>query len=181
MSLSRIQRLRLAAVQEDCRDQLDILGHTLTLRIRKERGPAAAQVLFMYTVQRNSYQTAVCWWWRDCFHARLFSLSWTNTLNKMVCYCAFVWVCVQEKTRLTKLRRDWWVVQTNGQKNITRHRLLFLIKFVTHSLCSQYTSQQVSKLHLELEEDQSFSFLQQAAEEEEQTEKAENIRRFITA
>lgn len=90
-------------------------------------------------------------------------------------------MCVQEKTRLTKLRRDWWVVQANGQKNITQHRLLFLIKFVTRSLCSQYTSQQVSKLHLELVEDQSFSFLQQATEEEEQTEKAENIRRFIIA
>lgn len=178
MSLSRIQRLRLAAVQEDCRDQLDILGHTLTLRISKERGPAAAQVLFMFTVQRNICQTAVCWWWSACFHARLFSLSWTNTLNKMVCYCAFVWVCVQEKTRLTKLRRDWWVIQTKEYYVASTSVSDCLI---SRFLCSQYTSQQVSKLHLELEEDQSFSFLQQAAEEEEQTEKAENIRRFITA
>ncbi|XP_074510716.1 dynein regulatory complex protein 9 [Sebastes fasciatus] len=96
MSLSRIQSLRLAAVLEDCSDQLDILGHTLTVQIDRERGTAAAQ----------------------------------------------------ERARLTKLRRD-----------------------------CQYISQEVHKLHLELEEKQSFSCLLQVVEEEEQREKAENMRR----
>ncbi|XP_044064010.1 dynein regulatory complex protein 9 isoform X2 [Siniperca chuatsi] len=96
MSLSRIQSLRLAAALEDCSDQLDILGHTLTVQISRERDTAAAQ----------------------------------------------------EKARLTKLRRD-----------------------------CQYISQQVFKLHLELEEKQSFSSLQQAVEEAGQKKKAENMRR----
>lgn len=68
----------------------------------------------------------------------------------------------------------------NGLKNVTSHRYFFLFKFATCCLCSQYTSQQVSKLLLELEEAQTFSFLQQAAEEEEQKEKAEDIRRLIS-
>lgn len=72
---------------EDCRDQLDILGHTLTLRISRKQ----------------------------------------------------IFEATQEKTILTQLRRD-----------------------------CQYISQQVSKLHFELEKNQSFSFLQQVAEEEEQ-------------
>lgn len=58
----------------------------------------------------------------------------------------------------------------------------FLMKYCTPPppLCSQHISQQVSRLLLELEEAQSFSFLQQTAEEEEQKERAENMRRFIT-
>lgn len=44
MSLSRIQSLRLAAVLEDCSDQLDILGHALTVQISRERSSAPAQV-----------------------------------------------------------------------------------------------------------------------------------------
>ncbi|XP_053183610.1 dynein regulatory complex protein 9 [Scomber japonicus] len=43
MSLSRIQSLRLAAVLEDCSDQLDILGHALTVQISRERSSAPAQ------------------------------------------------------------------------------------------------------------------------------------------
>ncbi|XP_045901109.1 dynein regulatory complex protein 9 [Micropterus dolomieu] len=96
MSLSRIQSLRLAAVLEDCSDQLDILGHTLTVQIRREQDTAAAQ----------------------------------------------------EKARLTKLRRD-----------------------------CQYISQQIFKLHLELEEKQSFHSLQQVVEEEEQKKMTENMKR----
>ncbi|TMS11238.1 hypothetical protein E3U43_020231 [Larimichthys crocea] len=45
----------------------------------------------------------------------------------------------------------------------------------------QYVSQQVSELHLEMEEEQSFSSLQQVVEEKEQKKKAEHMRRFITA
>ncbi|XP_006794834.1 dynein regulatory complex protein 9 [Neolamprologus brichardi] len=37
MCLSRIQSLRLVAVLEDCSHQLEILGHILTMRIRRER------------------------------------------------------------------------------------------------------------------------------------------------
>ncbi|XP_073341516.1 dynein regulatory complex protein 9 [Pagrus major] len=96
MSLSQCQSLTLAAVLEDCSDQLDILGHTLTVQIIRERGAAAAQ----------------------------------------------------QKARLTKLRRD-----------------------------CQYISQQLSKLHVELKEKQSFSSLQQTVEEQEQRKKAENMRR----
>nr|XP_046256498.1 dynein regulatory complex protein 9 isoform X1 [Scatophagus argus] len=99
MSLSRIQSLRLAAVLEDCSDQLDILEHTLIVQISRERGPAAAQ----------------------------------------------------EKARLTKLRED-----------------------------CHYISHQVSMLHLELEEKQSFSSLQQVVEDEEQKKKAEKMRREAT-
>ncbi|KAM6936669.1 dynein regulatory complex protein 9 [Lycodopsis pacificus] len=57
----------------------------------------------------------------------------------------------QEKARLTKLRRE-----------------------------CQYVSQQVFKLHSELEEKQSISSLLQVVEEEEQKKKAEDMRRFIT-
>ncbi|XP_070768799.1 dynein regulatory complex protein 9 [Enoplosus armatus] len=99
MSLSRIQSLRLAAVLEDCSDQLDIVGHTLTVKINRERG------------SRSS-------------------------------------AAAREKARLTKLRRD-----------------------------CQYISQKISTLHLELQEKQSFSSLQQAVEEEGQKKrKAENMR-----
>ncbi|XP_032373670.1 dynein regulatory complex protein 9 isoform X2 [Etheostoma spectabile] len=96
MSLSRTQSVRVAAVLEDCCDQLDILGHTLTVQMDRERGTAAAL----------------------------------------------------EKARLAKLRRD-----------------------------CQSISQQVSKLHLELEEKQSLSSLLQVVEDEEQKKKANNTRR----
>ncbi|XP_042346882.1 dynein regulatory complex protein 9 [Plectropomus leopardus] len=96
MSLSRIQSLRLAAVLEDCSDQLDLLEHTLTVKIGRQRGTAAAQ----------------------------------------------------EKSRLTNLRKD-----------------------------CQYVSQQVSKLHLELQEKQSLSSLLQVVKIEEQKKVAENMRR----
>lgn len=45
MSLSRVQSVRLAAVLEDCSNQLDILGHTLSLQIDREQGSAAAKVI----------------------------------------------------------------------------------------------------------------------------------------
>lgn len=48
MCLSRIQSLRLAAVLEDCSDQLDILGHALTVQINRERSSAAPQVTLLY-------------------------------------------------------------------------------------------------------------------------------------
>ncbi|XP_035484047.2 dynein regulatory complex protein 9 [Scophthalmus maximus] len=96
MSLSLVQSLRLAAVLEDCSDQLDILGYTLTVQVGRERGAAAAQ----------------------------------------------------ERTRLTKLRRD-----------------------------CQYVKQQISKLHSELEGEQSFTSILQVVEEEEQRKKAENMQR----
>ncbi len=38
MSLSKIQTLRVAAVLEDCFNQLDILGHTLTRTLNGEVG-----------------------------------------------------------------------------------------------------------------------------------------------
>lgn len=38
-----IQRLRLEAILEDCSDQLDILGHSLTLRLSREQGPTSAK------------------------------------------------------------------------------------------------------------------------------------------
>ncbi|CAK6970076.1 dynein regulatory complex protein 9 [Scomber scombrus] len=96
MSLSRIQSLRLAAVLEDCSDQLDILGHALTVQISRERSSAQAQ----------------------------------------------------EEARMNKLKRD-----------------------------SKYVSQLVSKLHLELEEKQSFSCLLQVVEEEERKKMAEHMKR----
>uniref|UniRef100_A0A146ZX08 Dynein regulatory complex protein 9 n=1 Tax=Fundulus heteroclitus TaxID=8078 RepID=A0A146ZX08_FUNHE len=43
MSLSAIQSLRAAAVLEDCAQQLDILGHSLSVQMRRERGPAPGQ------------------------------------------------------------------------------------------------------------------------------------------
>ena len=48
-------------------------------------------------------------------------------------------------------------------------------------LCSQYISQQLSKLHVELKEKQRFTSLQRVVEEQEQRKEAENMRRFITA
>ncbi|XP_035528213.1 dynein regulatory complex protein 9 [Morone saxatilis] len=98
MSLSRVQSLRLAAVLEDCSDQLDILGHTLTVQINREQGTATAQ----------------------------------------------------EKARLTKLVRD-----------------------------CQYISQQVSTLHVELEEKQSFSSVQQVVGEVKKKKVDENKRREL--
>ncbi|XP_029306883.1 dynein regulatory complex protein 9 isoform X3 [Cottoperca gobio] len=56
MSLSRIQSLRLAAVLEDCSDQLDILGHTLTVQISKERDDAATQEKARLTKLRRDCQ-----------------------------------------------------------------------------------------------------------------------------
>lgn len=44
MSLSQSQSLTVAAVLEDCSDQLDIVGHTLMVQISRERGAAAVQV-----------------------------------------------------------------------------------------------------------------------------------------
>lgn len=46
MSLSRIQSLGIAAVLEDCSNQLDIVGHIVRVQISRERGAAAAQVNF---------------------------------------------------------------------------------------------------------------------------------------
>ncbi|XP_026226858.1 dynein regulatory complex protein 9 [Anabas testudineus] len=43
MSLSRIQSLGIAAVLEDCSNQLDIVGHIVRVQISRERGAAAAQ------------------------------------------------------------------------------------------------------------------------------------------
>ncbi|XP_033959286.1 dynein regulatory complex protein 9 isoform X2 [Pseudochaenichthys georgianus] len=57
MSLSRIQSLRLAAVVEDCADQLEILGHTLTVQIRKERGDSADQEIARLTKLRRDCQS----------------------------------------------------------------------------------------------------------------------------
>ncbi|KAJ4931214.1 hypothetical protein JOQ06_025512 [Pogonophryne albipinna] len=57
MSLSRIQSLRLAAVVEDCADQLEILGHTLTVQIRKERGDSAVQEKARLTKLRRDCQS----------------------------------------------------------------------------------------------------------------------------
>lgn len=93
---SRIQSLGLAAVLEDCSNQLDVLGLTLAVQMDKQRGPAAEQ----------------------------------------------------EKDRLTKLR-----------------------------ICCQSVSQQVFKLHSELEEKQSCSSFLKVVEEVEQRKKAEVTRR----
>lgn len=49
MSLSLIQRLRLEAILEDCSDQLDILGHSLTLRLSREQGPTSAKASYRFT------------------------------------------------------------------------------------------------------------------------------------
>ncbi|XP_029361212.1 dynein regulatory complex protein 9-like [Echeneis naucrates] len=43
MCLSQLQSVRLAAVLEDCSDQLAILRHTLTVQMSRERGAPAAQ------------------------------------------------------------------------------------------------------------------------------------------
>ncbi|XP_028985202.1 dynein regulatory complex protein 9 isoform X2 [Betta splendens] len=96
MTLCRMQSLRLAAVLEDCSNQLDILGHTLRVQISSERGAEAGQ----------------------------------------------------ERARLAKLRRD-----------------------------CQYISQQVYKLHLQLEERHSFSSMLDVVEEEEQKKMAEDMKR----
>ncbi|XP_039974109.1 dynein regulatory complex protein 9 [Xiphias gladius] len=56
MSLSHIQSLRLTAVLEDCSDQLDILGHTLTVQISRERDTAAAQERARLTKLRRDCQ-----------------------------------------------------------------------------------------------------------------------------
>ncbi|XP_054478063.1 dynein regulatory complex protein 9 [Anoplopoma fimbria] len=56
MSLSQIQSLRLAAVLEDCSDQLDIVGLTVAVQIDKERGSAAAQEKARLTKLRRDCQ-----------------------------------------------------------------------------------------------------------------------------
>ncbi|KAM9852584.1 dynein regulatory complex protein 9-like [Aulostomus maculatus] len=93
MSLSHIQSLRLAAVLEDCSDQLDIVGHSLTVQGCRAAG-------------------------------------------------------VQEKARVKKLKRD-----------------------------CQYISQQVSKLHAQLEGKQSFTCLLQVVAREDQRKNDEQVQR----
>ncbi|XP_058503798.1 dynein regulatory complex protein 9-like [Solea solea] len=56
MSLSKIQSLRLAAVLEDCSDQLDILGHTLRVPAGREQGTAAVQERARLTKLRRDCQ-----------------------------------------------------------------------------------------------------------------------------
>lgn len=87
-------------------------------------------------------------------------------------------MCFQELTRLTNLRSDWWVGCTNSRASY--HIIIcFLILSNICSLPSQSNSEQVCQLHLELEENLSYSFVQHEAEEEEEREKAENKRWFV--
>lgn len=44
MLLSRTQRLKLVAAHEDCRDELDLVGLSLSVQISRLQGPAAAEV-----------------------------------------------------------------------------------------------------------------------------------------
>lgn len=98
MSLSHIQSLRLAAVLEDSSDQLNILGHIMSVKIESVRGIAPG--------------------------------------------------AEQERARLNKLIKN-----------------------------CQDIIQQVSKLHLELEEEQSFRSVLQLVEEEAEKRREENKRR----
>lgn len=59
--------------------------------------------------------------------------------------------------------------------------VFFMYLPLSLSLCSQYIAQQVSKLHVELEEKQSFNSILQVVEEEEEKRRAQNMQRFITA
>ncbi|XP_036930706.1 dynein regulatory complex protein 9 [Acanthopagrus latus] len=56
MSLSQSQSLTVAAVLEDCSDQLDIVGHTLMVQISRERGAAAVQEKARLTKLRRDCQ-----------------------------------------------------------------------------------------------------------------------------
>ncbi|KAM8870759.1 dynein regulatory complex protein 9 [Spinachia spinachia] len=57
MCLSRIESLAVAAVLEDCSDELDVLGLTLALRANKERGPAKAKEKARLTNLRRDCQS----------------------------------------------------------------------------------------------------------------------------
>ncbi|XP_069393466.1 dynein regulatory complex protein 9 isoform X2 [Paralichthys olivaceus] len=56
MSLSRMQSLSVVALLEDCSDQLDILVHSLTVQISRERDSAAAQERARLTKLRRDCQ-----------------------------------------------------------------------------------------------------------------------------
>ncbi|KAL6108758.1 iqcg [Pungitius sinensis] len=57
MCLSRVQSLAVAAVLEDCSDELDVLGLAVALRADKERGPAKAQEKARLTNLRRDCQS----------------------------------------------------------------------------------------------------------------------------
>lgn len=75
-------------------------------------------------------------------------------------FCA----CVQEKSRLIKVRDNWWVEQTDKQTLLQFHEVS--VRFC--ALCSRHLSQQISQLLSELEENRGFHFMQQEDDMEEQ-------------
>lgn len=73
MSLSLIQRLRLEAILEDCSDQLDILGHSLTLRLSREQGPTSAKASYRFTCCSRFTGPSV--------YQLVFLIPWTDWIN----------------------------------------------------------------------------------------------------
>ncbi|KAM7382450.1 hypothetical protein PAMP_002177 [Pampus punctatissimus] len=165
MSSSWIQSLRLASVVEDCSDQLDILRHAVTVQISRKHSGAAAQ---------HEHSMDSKHWIPDCLrhtdnHSHTMSSSWIQSLR----LASVVEDCSDQ---LDILRHAVTVQISRKHSGAAAQEEARLAKLKQDS---QYISQQVSKLHLELKEKQSFSYLLQVVEEEEQKkmEMAENMKR----
>lgn len=168
MSLSLIQRLRLEAILEDCSDQLDILGHSLTLRLSREQGPTSAKA---------SSGCTCCTRCRGPSADQLVLLvQWAECLNVVpLNVCAGAGQADQPEERLVG-----GSTQHKMGSQCQHHRLFSWLSLpLAYPPFSESNSENVGQLHLELEENLSFSFVQHEVEEEEEREKAENIRWFV--
>lgn len=90
-----------------------------------------------------------------------------------------VWVCVSGENQADQAEKR---LVSSADQHISRCANIPLLtnSSVSLSRCSQYVKQQISKLHSELEGEQSFTSILQVVEEEEQRKKAENMQRFFS-
>ncbi|XP_062256130.1 dynein regulatory complex protein 9 isoform X1 [Platichthys flesus] len=97
MSLSKMQSLRVAAVLEDCSDQLDILGHILTVQISRVQGTGAAQEIAKLTKLR-----------RDCQYIKQHTFKMQSELEEWHSYTSVLQVVDEEEQRkkAEKMRRE---------------------------------------------------------------------------
>ncbi|XP_035020174.1 dynein regulatory complex protein 9 isoform X1 [Hippoglossus stenolepis] len=107
MSLSKMQSLRVAAVLEDCSDQLDILGHSLTVQISREQGTEAAQERARLTKLR-----------RDCQYIKQQTFKLHSELEEKQSFTSLLQVVEEEEQRkkAEKMRRE-------GKKELEHKKL----------------------------------------------------------
>uniref|UniRef100_A0A3B4TZ63 Dynein regulatory complex protein 9 n=2 Tax=Seriola dumerili TaxID=41447 RepID=A0A3B4TZ63_SERDU len=113
MSLSHIQSLRLAAVLEDCLDQLDILGHSLTVQISREQGTAGGQERTRLTKLR-----------RDCQHIWQHVFKLHLELEEKQSFSCLLQVVeeVEQKKKAEKMQREAKRALKQREQNILRQQ-----------------------------------------------------------